>query len=146
MMRVKIVRESVNFKRGQDPKATMGIGEFSKGYRTDKDPDYDTSLSKYYRFDFEDESWGWSKKTFDPDEISKTKVNPEKEKTLVKLPVVTFLYYWETNGIPGMFGDWAPDFPYTRTPFIANTLEEEGRSYLIEPEGYDYPRYITELI
>ena len=45
-----------------------------------------------------------------------------------------------------MFGDWPKDFPYTRTPFIANAEEEEGRSFLIEPEGYDYPRYITELI
>ena len=133
------------FVRGQDPKAAMGIGEYSKGYKIVKEWDFGAT-DRYVRFDFQGEEWNFSKKTFDPDEIGQSKVTPEMAKKIEPLPVVDFIYYWETMGLPGMFGDWPSDFPFTSIPFIANVQEGEGRSYLIEPEGYDYPRYITELV
>jgi len=146
----KLISESVNFERGKDPKSTMGIGRWEHGYMVDSWGDQEIpayGTDGYVRFDFKGEEWGWSKKAFSPGEIGKTEVLPHMEKILKKLPVVTFKTYYGSGTDTGLFGDWPPEkFPFTKTPFIANVLEDKGRSFLIDPEGYDYPRYITELV
>jgi len=144
------LEEAVNFERGRDPKAALGIGAWQRGYIIDKEPaDFvkDRIKLSYYRIKFnEDERWNFSKKEFNPDEVYQTEIEPDMEKRLDPLPIVTFKYYKDTDGLPGLFGDWSEDFPFTKTPFIANCLEEDDRTFLIEPEGYNYARYTTELI
>ena len=144
-MRAKFVNEDQNFERGLDPKQAMGIGTWIKGYRVDSPGEY-SHIDGYNRISFDPYYWNFTRKACNLDEVSKTKVLPHMEKALVLLPVVTFKYYYKIGNMTGLFGDWPEDFPFTKTPFIANVLEDEGRSFLIEPEGYNYPRYITELI
>ena len=133
------------FIRGKEPKVAMGIGAGKDGYIITKDSEYGELGDRYLRLDFEGKEWNWGRKVFDPDEVPATKVTPDMEIKLEKLPVVDFFYYWETKGLTGMFGEWPEDFPFSKTPFLANVEEGEGRTFLIEPEGYNYPRYITEL-
>jgi len=138
--------EELQFHRGRDPKAALNIGAWRNGYIIDKDPDFDIDPKGYKRINFQGEEWSFSKKVFDPDDITQTEIDLQMEKILEPLPVVTFKYYRDTDGLPGLFGDWPEDFPFRRTPFIANCLEEEDRTFLIDPEGYNYARYSTELI
>lgn len=146
-MRAKKVFENISFERGRDPKEALGIGVWKDGYRVDKQPDFIVPEEGYVRIDFKGDEWNFDKKNFDSMDISKTQVDPDMAKKLEPLPVVTFKTFYEWGGVPGMFGDWDRDtFPFRLTPFIANVEEAEGRSFLIDPEGYEYPRYITELV
>ena len=138
-MRAKFVNENISFERGQDPKSAMGIGEWAHGYRIDKYPDFDdwdqgaNDLLVW-------QDWNWSKNTFAEGLIRKTEVTPAQEPQLDPLPVVTFKNYDKfLNG-------FHEGFPFSSIPFIANVEDAEGHSYLISAEGYDYPRYITELV
>jgi len=148
-MRAKTVNESNSFIKSQDPKVSLGIGAWKKGYIIDKEP-ADIIKNRiefgYYRVYFQGDEWNFSKGESDPDEVSQTEVSPEMELVLDVLPVVTFKYYDNTEGFLGLFGDWPEDFPFIKTSFIANCLEEEDRTFLIEPEGFNYARYSTELI
>ncbi len=132
------------FIRGQDPKAAMNIGSLKDGYRVDKEPDFEDweqGANKLLNW----RSWNWNKNIGSMDHLHhKTKVTPELENQLDPLPVVTFRNYYDSG--PCLFGDWPQDFPFHSIPFIANVEEEEDRSFLISPEGYDFPRYITELV
>jgi hypothetical protein len=142
----KTLREELQFQRGLDPKAALDIGAWRRGYIIDKEPDFDIDPNGYNRIDFQGEEWDFSKKVFNPDEVSQTEIDSEMAKILEPLPVVTFKYYHDTDVFPGLFGDWPDDFPFKKTPFIANCLEEEDRTFLVEPEGFNYARYSTELI
>ena len=143
------LKESKSFERGSDPKQSLGVGIWRKGYKIEKDTPYEIPTGEYgyVRVDLSGEEWNFGKKVFDPDEIPQTPVDPDMVEEILKdLPVVLFKYYYETGNMTGLFGDWPEDFEYRRVPFIANVEEDEGRSFLIEPEGYTYPRYITELV
>ena len=72
--------------------------------------------------------------------IKKVKVDPQLETLLELLPVVDF------NTYDNLLESWGEDFPFSETFFVANVLEEEGVSFLVRPDGYDYARYIAELI
>ena len=143
---MKLVRESLEFERGRDPKDAMGIGSWRDGYKIDKEPEYPPPDDGYVRIDFKGDEWNWRKKAFDPSDMRESEVTPDMQEKLEGLPVVTFKNYYESGNITGLFGDWPEDFPYIRTPFLANVLEDEGRTFLIEQEGYYYPRYMTELV
>ena len=141
------IQEELQFQRGRDPKAALDIGAWRMGYIIDKEPEFDINSNGYKRIKFEGSpAWNFSKKVFNPDEVSQTEIDLQMKKILKPLPVVKFKYYHDTDGFPGLFGDWPDNFPFSRTPFIANCLEEEDRTFLIEPEGYSYARYSTELI
>ena len=60
--------------------------------------------------------------------------------------MVRFKHYYNEGNLTGLFGNWPTDFPYMDIPFIAEVEEDKGRTFLIGPEGFDYPRYITELV
>jgi len=145
-MKAKLIYESLRFERGQDPKSALGIGVWRNGYKIDKDLKQPLTPGNYRRIDFSGSDWNFGKKEFFVNQVSKTKITPDMAKKIENVPVVTFKYFYEHGGFTGLFGDWPEDFPFTRTPFIANVLEDEGRSFLIEPEGYYYPRYMTELV
>lgn len=149
-MRAKKVYENIEFERGKDPQQALGIGRFRDGYRIDKEADFyvpPPTDDGYVRIDFKGDEWNWSKKAFDPNYVNKTKVDSRMAKKLKALPVVTFRTYWENKGETGLFGDWSREtFPFRLSPFIAQTIEDPGRRFLVDPEGYEYPRYITELV
>ena len=69
----------------------------------------------------------------------KIQVDPQLESILSLLPVVSFDTYED------LLEDFGEGFPYKRF-FIANINEEDGVSFLVRPEGYDYARYLAELI
>jgi hypothetical protein len=68
----------------------------------------------------------------------KIKANPILESILSNLPVKDFKTYEE------LLSDFSDNLP--KTFFIAKVLEDEGVSFLVNPEGYDHARYIAELI
>lgn len=68
----------------------------------------------------------------------KIKVDPQLEAILDVLPVVEFDTYED------LLGNYTEEIP--RTFFIANVLEEDGVSFLVDPSGFEYARYIAELI
>jgi hypothetical protein len=141
-----LVKEHINeFERGQEPFKAMRIGMWKDGYKIDeakyKKPLTATAMLMY-------NSLGLVKKAGGPFELRTVKVTPggSLEKHLEDLPVVTFKYFYDdTEGNYGLFSNaWPNDFPYERF-FIANVLEAEGRSYLVDPNGFDNARYIIEL-
>jgi hypothetical protein len=143
------MNESQNFERGQDSKQALGIGVWRNGFRIDSPGQYEIPIPPqkwYVRIDFKEDEWHFSRKAFEIEDITETKVLPHMEKILSKLPVITFKYYYNQGQFPGLFGDWPEDFPFKLIPFVANVLEDEERSFLIDPDGYDYPRYMTELV
>jgi hypothetical protein len=143
------LKEGLEFTRGIDPKEAMGIGAWRNGYLIEKEPAFDIKVldgRNYYRINFDPKKWHFTKKASSPDEVDPSKVNNEMSKLIEPLPVISFKYYYSDKNFLGLFGDWPEDFPFIMTPFIATCLEEEDRTFLIEPEGFTYARYITELI
>lgn len=69
----------------------------------------------------------------------KIQVDPQLEGILAALPVVNFDTYQD------LLGEYGDDFPFKKF-FIANINEEDGVSFLVRPDGFDYARYIAELI
>jgi hypothetical protein len=142
-MKAKLVSENINFTRGKDPKAALDIGSWRKGYVIDKELGGEI-LSRYNRIPFGKEF------NFDKypslAEMPKTRVTSAMKKLLDSLPVVTFKYYKNRGDYVGFYGDWPEDFELRNTPFLAKVISDDERTFLIEPEGYAYPRYITELI
>lgn len=69
----------------------------------------------------------------------KIQVDPQLESILSLLPVINFDTY------ESFLGDYGQDFPY-RQFFIANINEDDGVSFLVRPDGFDYARYVAELI
>ena len=137
-MRAKFVNENISFERGQDPKSAMGIGEWAHGYKIDKYPDFDDwDQGANSLLDWKE--WNWSKNTFNPLQIRETEVSPGMERNLFPLPIVIFKDY------DVLLSNWE-EFPFESIPFIAKIDEKEGENFLVSPEGYDYPRYITKLI
>jgi hypothetical protein len=70
--------------------------------------------------------------------VHKIQVDPQLEAILSLLTVIDLDTYEDLlqefdNSVPKTF-------------FIANILEEDGVSFLIDPSGYNYARYIAELI
>lgn len=70
--------------------------------------------------------------------IKKIKVDSQLETILNFLPVVDFDTYED------LLGEYNEELP--KQFFIANVLEEEGVSFLVDRSGYEYARYIAELI
>lgn len=145
-MRAKRVYENIEFKRGEDPKVTLGIGPWKDGYRVYSHGDWeDLNLPIYRYFDFN--LYNWNKKPWDVDDIEReTEVNAEIEDELSRLPVLSFKDYRSDGKMLGLLDDWPDDFPYRNMPFIANVESDEGRSFLVDPEGYSYARYVTEIV
>jgi hypothetical protein len=143
-MRARTVNENVNFQRGKDPRESMKIGIWKDGYKIDKYPDFDDweqGANKLLHWD----DWDWDKKVANIDDLyGETVVTEDLANDLDPLPVVTFKEFGDASG-NGLFGYWE-DFPFRKIPFIANVEEDEGRSFLISPEGFDYARYTTELV
>jgi hypothetical protein len=69
----------------------------------------------------------------------KVQVDPQLESILSLLPVVNFDTYEE------LLENYEEDFPFKRF-FIANIKEDDGVSFLVRPDGFNYARYIAELI
>jgi len=69
----------------------------------------------------------------------KIQVDPQLESILSLLPVVNFEMYED------LLGNYGEDFPYKRF-FIANVMEDDGVTFLVRPDGFDYARYVAELI
>jgi hypothetical protein len=148
----KWVEMRAKFIRGRDPKEAMGIGEWHKGYRVDNEMEYEIHIGSpgntgYHRIDLNNKEWNMGRKIGNAEDVPETKVTSEMALKIDHLPVITFRHYYTGGGNEiGMFGDWPEDFPYIRTPFIASVIDYDDKTYLIEPEGYYYPRYITELV
>jgi len=144
-MRAKTINE-YNFERGKDPKTSMGIGRWKDGYVVDSMGEYphlDMGISKYIHFN----NYEWVKNATKEKAIDvETEVTPEIEEELSKLPVLTFKKYSGEGGPMGLLDDWPEDFPFRKIPFVANVLEDEDRSFLVNPEGFNFARYITELV
>lgn len=151
-MRAKTVNENISFERGQDPKRAMKIGAWTRGYKVEYDPYKD----KIHPASIKVINWGdynWQRKCGSISALEEfTTVTKDIYRDLQKLPLVVFKG-WDNMNIGGqkyfgLFGDWHPEkFEFYDTPFIARVEEdEESRNFLVAPEGYDYPRYITELV
>jgi hypothetical protein len=140
------IQENYQFERGADPKKSLGIGQWRDGYLIEKDTDRHGDQDFINRLlDFSD--YQWDKNPTDVSGISgETEVTPELAAELDHLPVVTFRYFKNEDGMLGLLDDWPEDFPFRRIPFIANVEEDEGRTFLIDTSGYAYARYITELV
>lgn len=144
-MKAKKVYEAINFQRGKDPKETLSLGQWRDGYVVEFPGEYEDlrmGISHYIEFN----KYEWSKKEFDPDQIYQTEVTPEMEEEISKLPILSFKGYRNSGNMIGLLDDWPEDFKYRAIPFVANVLEEDDRTFLVDPEGFAYARYITELV
>ena len=137
----KKLKESVNEDLGfgrdeEDPLRKMDIG--TKGYRIiyEGEPIKDREAYTYLM-----ELPMTHKPNIDElNYVKKLQVDPQLEEIIGFLPIVNF------NTYENMLGNWGEDFPFMKTPFVCNVEEDDGVSFLIRPEGYDYARYIAELI
>ena len=137
----KKLKESVNEDLGfgrdeQNPLKKMDIG--TKGYRViyEGEPIKDREAYSYLM----EVPMTRKPEISDLNYIKKLQVDPQLEAILGLLPIVNF------NTYEDMLDNWEEDFPFMKTPFICNIEEDEGVSFLIRPEGYNYARYIAELI
>lgn len=144
--------ESVNFQRGKDPKQAMGIGEWADGYLVEYDP-YGDHPHPPERDVITWGNYDWNKKAVSPEDVEgSTPVTKDIYREVEKLPLIVFKG-WNNMTIGGqeyfgLFGDWGnEEFRFYDTPFVARVEDdEEERNFLVAPEGYDYARYMTELV
>lgn len=137
--------EGSGFMRGTDPKDALSLGQWKDGYIVEEPGQYtNLHLGIFYYFDFN--NYTWTKKPWAPDEIKETEVTTQIEKEIEKLPILSFKDYEGKGNILGLLDDWPEDFKYRDIPFIANILSDPDRTFLVDPEGFSYARYITELI
>lgn len=144
-MKAKKVYEAINFQRGKDPKEALSLGQWRDGYVVEFPGEYEDlhmGISRYIEFN----NYEWVKKEFDPEQIHQTEVTSEIEDEISQLPVLSFKGYRNSGNMIGLLDDWPEDFKYREIPFVANVLEEDDRTFLVDPEGFPYARYITELI
>jgi hypothetical protein len=76
----------------------------------------------------------YSKKPYTVDDIEQTKITDEIRKITDKLPVIE----QTANFLQGNCPKEAKGKPYI--------AEVKGSRFLCDPQGYDYPRYITKLV
>ena len=146
-MRAKTIKETINFERGLDPKQAMGIGQYSwhNGWRlVHEGRKLTTEEKKYLLYHIP----SWSRKATEASDVnSQLEVTDELVDILEKLPVIDFKSYYSTGDRIGLFPyeEWPDDFPKFDM-FIANVESADGMTYLIDPQGFDYARYMLKLV
>ena len=147
-MKAKFVNETMNFRRGLEPKEAMGIGKYGwhNGWRLVQDAKRELTPPEKYAI--ESNIASWSRKATEPDDVrSELKVTNELGDILENLPIIDFKSYYSMPGKTGLFvyDEWPVDFPNFDL-FVSNVEEDDGTTYLVNPSGYRYARYITKLV
>lgn len=66
------------------------------------------------------------------------------DEIISKLPEVIFKRYYRTPKEYGLLSVWPEDFPF-EYPFIAH-VDEDEQTYIVDPNGSKYAKYIAKLV
>ena len=136
------------FKRGRSVKKSLGLG--IDGYYIKKPGRWS------YSWAFAD-GIGWDRKVTDLNQIHPTEYtggeySQRLAEEIKKLPVVVFKHTFTRDDEPGFFGDWHgydqddEAAQLSQGLFVAVVQDAGNRVFLVDPQGYCYPRYVTELV
>ena len=149
-MSTKLVRESLSFTRGQEPKKSLGIGMYAN---PEKRKQAQIHVYKHSN---------WARKPTDLEEVHSssylTQVTPELADILNYIDIIppevftlssqTFNHqnYKDPNNEKVLISQEVPEeFSGEIYGVYADNEIDEGANYLMDTQGSDYPRYVTRI-